>query len=163
MHKPTPDQHYAPKLEDMPDVGERIASLIKSPIEKVPARTFFTENPFEVFDTNWYWLDVWGPMSKERFFEDLDKACQIFAQQADTFDLFRVYPITFQPEGRMGIGYMDWTGGSYPVDIRLFFRVANDLLDERYLNHDDEPIVMSGLAFYLTTLIVRQEEDDEVC
>lgn len=157
MHQPTepvtPDMHYIPKHEDLPDVGELVYKKLEVPTEKIPAKTFFKDNPWDVMATSWHHLDHWGAMTKEGFIKDLEEATQHFANLANAENkVFRTYPITFEPEPRYGIGWLDWKGQSYRVDIRLFVAYETAIADQRYKDGEGNVLQLPGLRFHLTTL-----------
>jgi hypothetical protein len=158
----TPDKHFLPDYHDCPDLGEAIASGIKVPIHQLPAKKIFKERPHDVLATTWYWLDDWGPYTKERWDQDVQGAVENFVGMCNEGDRFVCFPISYNPPTSYGKAYHDWTGASYPVDVRLVITYDSSILvPGKNAAGEDVQFAKSGLKFHLTTLIPTPEYLEE--
>jgi hypothetical protein len=154
----TPDKHFLPDYHDCPDINELIVQGINVPIHKLPLKTVFTERPHDVLATTWYWLDDWGPYTKEQFDQDIPHAVADFCEQVNEQDRFVVFPISVEPGTQYGKAYHDWKGAGYPFDLRFVIVYDNGIEVPAKNEAGEERIfVKKGLKFHLTTLVATPE------
>lgn len=154
----TPDQHFLPDYHDCPDLNELIFEKIKVPVLKLPLKTVFTERPHDVLATTWFWLDDWGPYTREQFEQDIPRAVDNFASMVNDLDRFVVFPISVEPGTQYGKAYHDWKGAGYPFDLRFVIVYASDILyPAKNAAGEDVQLAKRGLKFHLTTLVATPE------
>lgn len=147
-------KHFLPDYGDWGDISTRIEQGLKAlevPYRRVQKVEQWTgEPPFNVFYCKWHHRNSQGPLTAEKFQEDLTGAIADFVHGLKREGEFRAYPITHKPPVVQGIAYHDWCGGAYPFDIRAIIT-----LDESI--PVDEDTVETGLTFNITTLLENLE------
>lgn len=155
----TPDQHFLPDYHDCPDINELIYQAIKVPVQKMPLKTNFKERPHDVLATTWYWLDRWGPYTKEQFEQDIPNAVEDFANQVNAMDRLVVFPISTEPGTSYGKAYHDWKGAGYPFDLRFVIIYDNSILVDAEKDGEKIKLATPGLKFHLTTLVANEHAE----
>lgn len=145
-------EHFLADYHHWGEPTAEIEKLLTLPIRRVQHVAQWTgDPPFLVFGCTWHHRNSQGPLTQEKFEEDLKGAVKDFAAELNHYDEFLAYPITHKPPVVQGIAYHDWTGAAYPFDVRAVITldeaipVTSGKLDE----------VETGLTFNLLTLISR--------
>jgi len=160
----TPDKHFLPDYHDCPDINELIVQAVKVPIQKLPIATTFKKRPHDVLATSWYWLDDWGPYTREQWEKDVPGAVENFAEQVNQMKRFTVFPISQNPPTSYGTAYHDWTGASYPFDLRLVIVYDNGILVDGITDEGEKVMLAkTGLKFHLSTLIANEFAEKNEC
>ena len=151
-------EHFLPDYDDWGDVSSELERQVTVPIKRVPrVRHTDPDNPpFHVFACSWFHLNIWGPLTREKFQRDLSGAVTRYAAAIDKEGVFRAYPITHIPPTVEGVAYHDWIGGAYPFDLRAVVTLDH-CIDVGEV--DGEPVVETGLKFHLVTLLGKDDFD----
>jgi hypothetical protein len=160
----TPDQHFLPDYHDCGDLNGMLEKLITVPIKRVKAKLISelvgnTKPPFQIFACTWFHVDANGALTREEFERQRDGALEDMAKGINELGEFRAYPVTHFPPTTYGRAYHDWAGIEYPFDLRFVISYDTDI-DTGLKDDDGEPILASGLKFFLMTLIEATEDDE---
>ena len=141
-----PTKHFLPDYHHWVDISLRVEGAIKVPIRRVQRIAQWTgDPPFRIVTCTWAHFDEQGPLTQEKFNEDLAAAVVSLTDAINAYDEFLAYPITYQPPTTEGRAYHDWTGAAYPFDLRAIIDY------DPQIPHNED--ILSGLKFHLSTLI----------
>lgn len=140
--------HFYPDKDDLPNLASELKKHITCPIERVMRATHHDpkDPPFEVVATSWYWLDEWGALHKNKFFEQLEGALSDLGGLLSESHRHYAYPITYNPKVVVGVAYHTWSGVA--LDVRLIIKYGQV----------DDANSANGVTFMITTLREKKKQ-----